>query len=136
MTLIVLDAAVAATAIGGGLALAAGLEDQRFPRSMLHRTPFPDYRIPGVLLAGGVGGCAAAALAEQLSPARQGGGWSVVAGVVLGGWLLGEIALLDQPQAPTPVEVAYLAAGGAMAGLGALQSRRPPAARPAARVRP
>jgi hypothetical protein len=50
-TLLALDGAVALTAIPGGVALAVGAEDQRYPTAWLRRTPFRTYRVPGALLS-------------------------------------------------------------------------------------
>jgi hypothetical protein len=44
------------TAVGGGTALATGLESDRFPAEMLRGTQFGSYVIPGLILAGVVGG--------------------------------------------------------------------------------
>ena len=45
--LIVLDGFTALTAIGGGIALAVGLERDRFPPERLRGTPFCSYLVPG-----------------------------------------------------------------------------------------
>ena len=55
VALLILAGFVALTAIGGGIALAAGLEGERFPAEWLEGSPFEDYRVPGLILAG-VGG--------------------------------------------------------------------------------
>jgi hypothetical protein len=52
----VVDVFVALTALGGGIALATGLEADRFPLDWLRGTPFRNYVIPGLILAGVVGG--------------------------------------------------------------------------------
>ena len=54
----VVDAFTAATAVGGGTAWATGLETGRFPAEMLRGTQFGSYVIPGLILAGVVGGSA------------------------------------------------------------------------------
>jgi hypothetical protein len=65
----VVDAFAAVTAVGGGTALATGLESDRFPAEMLRGTQFGSYVIPGLILAGVVGGSVAvAAAATLLSP--------------------------------------------------------------------
>jgi len=53
------DGLVALTAVGGGIALSTGLEGDRCPPELLNRTPFTSYVVPGILLAGIVGGSAA-----------------------------------------------------------------------------
>jgi hypothetical protein len=117
-TLLALDGAVALTAIPGGVALAVGAEDRRYPTEWLRRTPFRRYRVPGALLSGLVGGSAALASLQVLRLGDAGAGWSVPAGVVLVGWIGAEMVLLDQPEPGSPVELAYVAAGLGMVGLG------------------
>ena len=122
--LLALDGAVALTAVPGGVALAVGAEDERYPTDWLRRTPFQTYRVPGVVLSGLVGGSAALAAAQLLRHGDPGAAWSVPAGVVLVGWIGTEIVLLDQPDPGSLVELAYLAAGCAMVGLGLWASLR------------
>lgn len=66
VVLLTLDAFVALTALGGGVALVAGLEEGRFPLEWLRGTPFTSYTLPGLLLAALVGG--SAAVAEARAP--------------------------------------------------------------------
>jgi hypothetical protein len=54
--LIALQLFVLVTAIGGGIALGAGLEGGRFPLSWLAGTPFADYAGPGLILVGWIVG--------------------------------------------------------------------------------
>lgn len=117
-TLLALDGAVALTAIPGGVALAVGAEDRRYPTEWLRRTPFRTYRVPGALLSGLVGGSAALACVQLLRHGDAGAGWSVPAGAVLVGWIGAEILLLDQPDSGSPLELAYAAAGLGMVALG------------------
>lgn len=116
IVLIILDAVVAVTAVGGGIALAAGLEDGRYPAGWLKGTPFGSYLIPGLILAVVVGGSAAAAAVLTVTAPRVGAWVSVPAGVILMGQIAGEIRLLRQPV--SGIEVAYFAAGLAMVALG------------------
>lgn len=115
--LVVIDAFVALTAIGGGVALAAGLEANRFPLDWLQGTPFHSYLIPGLILAGVVGGSAAVAAVVTLRAPRAGGLVSVLAGVILLGQITGELVLLNQP-AWSAVEVFYFVLGLVMVALG------------------
>jgi hypothetical protein len=118
--LAVLDGIVAVTAIGGGLALAAGLESERFPLAWLRGTPFHTYTAPGLMLAMGVGGSAAVATALTLSDARTGARASVVAGSTLAGWIAGEVLLLRDDEAlVSPTEAVFLLLATAMVALGA-----------------
>jgi hypothetical protein len=93
----VLDAFVALTAIGGGIALATGREQKRFSTSMLAGTPFSTYLIPGLLLAGVVGGTSLVATVLSLRSPRAGAAASIVAGVSLMGWICGEVRILRAP---------------------------------------
>jgi hypothetical protein len=127
-TLLVVDGFAAVSAIGGGMALATGLEGDRFPRAMLRGTPFASYVVPGALLAGVVGKTALwAAIATAVRP-RAGGAASVLAGVVMIGWIGGEVRILRAPEARSPVEVIYAGVGAAMVGLGLAVARAKPAA--------
>jgi hypothetical protein len=117
ITLIVLDAFVALTAIGGGIALATGLEGQRYPVEWLRHTPFRSYVIPGLILAVVVvGGSAAVAAVVTLARPEVGAGRSMLAGAILMGQIIGEILLLRRPV--SRIEVVYFAVGSAMLLLG------------------
>ncbi len=116
IVLFVIDAFVALTAIGGGIALATGLEVKRFPVELLKGTPFTSYVIPGLILAIVVGGGAAVAAVATLINAGVGGWLSALAGFILMGQIAGEILLLKQPVSRT--ELFYLAIGVTMVALG------------------
>jgi hypothetical protein len=107
ITLIVLDAFVGLTAIGGGIALATGLEGERYPVAWLRQTPFSTYVIPGLILALAVGGSAALATVATLARPEVGAWISILAGAILMGQIVGEILLLRRPV--TGIEVAYFA---------------------------
>ncbi len=121
IALIALSAFVALTAIAGGLAMAFDV-DRRVDPAWLDGTPFSSYRLPGVALAGLVGGSALTAVIALLNDDTLGAGLSVAAGLILVGWIAVEIRLLNQPDAPTVTEWVYLGLGGAMSviGLGVL----------------
>jgi hypothetical protein len=125
-TLVVVDLFAALTALGGGAMLATGLEDARFPAAWLAGTPFGSYVIPGVILAGAVGGSAAVAALATLRDRRTGGLASTLAGGVLAGWIVGEVVLLsgNRGEWVSPMEGLYLLASLAMGGLGILVRRR------------
>ncbi|SDB91824.1 hypothetical protein GA0111570_108122 [Raineyella antarctica] len=79
----------AISAIGGGIALMIGLIDQ--PVWVTH-TAFPDLYLPGVILFAIVGG---SALVAALAMAKRVVGRelaSILAGVVMLAWIIGEIA--------------------------------------------
>ena len=73
IVLVVVDAVVGLTAIGGGIALAAGLEGERYPVEWLTGTPFSSYLIPGLILSVAVGGSAAAAAVLIVTTPEVGG---------------------------------------------------------------
>jgi hypothetical protein len=116
VALLVLDVFVALSAIGGGLAVVAALD--RFPPEWLHGSPFSDYSIPGLILAGVVGGSAAAAAVVLWRRPRLGVPASALAGAILAGWVVGEIVILNQNGAATsprsPTEGLYLVVGTVM----------------------
>jgi hypothetical protein len=91
-------------------------EEGRFPLEWLRRTPFGGYVVPGLILAVVGGSAAVAAVAILISPST-GALASVVSGVVMMGWIVGEVLLLKQPSW-TWIEVFYFAFGLAMAALG------------------
>ena len=130
--MLALDTFVAVSAIGGGAALAAGVD--RFPTEWLRGSPFSDYVLPGLILAGVVGISAAIATLSAWLRLRIWAPASVAAGLVLTGWIVGELAFLNQNGAETsprgPLEVLYLVVGIALVLLGGLawrSERRPPA---------
>lgn len=120
LALVGLDGFAALTAIAGGVALAAGLEASRFPATWLQGTPFGSYVLPGLILAAVVGGSAAVAAVEAVRSARTGGRASMAAGVILLGWIVGEVAILTgDAEVISPTEILYLAIGLGMTLLGA-----------------
>lgn len=116
--LVVLELFVAMTAIGGGIALATGLEGGRFPLSWLAGTPFADYVVPGLILAAVVGGSAAVAALTLVSRSTKAGRAAIVAGLVLLGWIVGEVVLVRADnEIVSPMEVLYLVVSLAIVGL-------------------
>jgi hypothetical protein len=91
------DAFAGLTALGGGIALATGLEGERFPPEYLEGTPFGSYVVPGLILAGAVGTSATVAAIATLRSKEVGGITSVLAGVIMMGWVVGEVSILNQP---------------------------------------
>ncbi len=93
-TLMALDGFAALSAIWGGLAILVGWI--QFPMEWLRASPFTDYTVPALVLFIVVGGSALlAALAEwRLSVLRA---WiSAGAGVIMMGWIVVEIAIIQQ----------------------------------------
>jgi hypothetical protein len=113
----VLAAFIALTAIPGGAAILA--EWERFPQVWLEGTPFPDYTIPAWLLSGGVGGTALIAAVLGLRRHRWAGVAGMVAGIVMTGFIVGELVFLnDDALWPHWLEWLYLGLGLLLAGVG------------------
>jgi hypothetical protein len=131
MALAGLDGFAAVAAVGGGLALLAGLEGDRFPRAWLTGSPFSDYAVPALILLSVVGGSSFLAAAATLRSPSLGPRLSIVAGLVMAGWIVGEIAILTgDAEVVSPTEVLFLTVGLAMAGLGWRASRAGQGGRP------
>lgn len=114
---------VAATAWGGGVELVTG-RPRRQPIEWLEGTPFDSYVVPGLLLGGLLGGGNTWACYEA---ARRTHRWpvaAIVAGSLTTGWICTEVKVLNQPDAPTPIEWAYGGLGIALAGLGVAATLR------------
>jgi hypothetical protein len=119
IALLVVDAFAAVSSIGGGLALAIGIEADRFPTDWLAGTLFDSYLVPSLLLVVAVGGSAAIAAFAVLLRSRYAGRWSIAAGLVMVGWIVGEIVILTGDHELVSVaELAYLVVGLMMIGLG------------------
>lgn len=113
---------VALTAISGGAELVTGWPREQ-PPEWLDGTPFDSYVVPGLLLGGVVGGTSAVAAWGAATGSRGWPAYVGLAGVVLTGWTVTEVAVLSQPEAPTPVEWFYSGLGLVMVALGAAGSR-------------
>ena len=119
VTLFIVDLFVALTAIGGGIALFTGLESsERVPPEWLHRTPFKSYVIPGLILAVVVGGSAAIATFATHDSPSAGGAVSILAGILLMGFIAVEVVILNQPSRWTVTEVVFFITGLAMLLMG------------------
>ena len=121
---ILLTGFVALTGIAGGIAVALGVDE--FPAEWLEGTPFPDYTVPGVLLAAVVGGSALIALIALLVRSSWAPALTVVAGAILMGWIVGEVLVLNQPGEPTWIEIAFFAIGLLMSAVGVFARGRMP----------
>jgi len=87
-----LHAVVSLNAIGGGIYGLAGAEG--VPLAWLDGTPFTSYRAPSVILlvvVGGLHGAASVFVWRQLARAHA---LSLVAGIVLVGWIVVQVAML------------------------------------------
>ena len=124
VVLFIVDLFVALTAIGGGIALLAGLEsNERVPTEWLQGTPFRNYVIPGLILTVVVGGSAAIATFATYVSRSAGGAVSILAGSLLMGFIAVEVAILNQPSRWTGTEMFYFITGLAMILLGLVALR-------------
>ncbi len=110
--LFVANVFVALTAVLGGITLALGVD--KFPAQWLTGTPFRSYLIPSLILTVIVGGSATVAAMTVLRKSDDGALLSIIAGLILTGWLLGERLILPKA-AFVPqffwLEAIYIAAG-------------------------
>ena len=114
----VLTGFIALTAIGGGIAILTGADP--FPPAWLAGTPFTDYTIPALLLAIVVGGSALLAALLVLRPGRAGILATLAAGLIMAGYIVGEVLILKQtPPGPTWIEIIYFGLGSTIFALGA-----------------
>lgn len=121
---------VALTAIGGGIAQLVGAEAERFPIAWLRGTPFTDYTIPALLLTFGVGGSALTACILALRGHPLARVAALLAGLILMGYIIGELLLLEQePPGPTGTEILYFVLGVLIIALawGKARPAQPPA---------
>ena len=115
--LVALAAFIAAGAIpvGVGFMLHPDGSGVGMPLSVLAGTPFPDFTVPGLVLALGVGGSqlAAGALVALGRPP----GWKValVAGAILAGWIAVQVAFIGYWSLLQPIVFAIAAAELALA---------------------
>jgi hypothetical protein len=112
VTLFVASVFVALTAVFGGITLAMGVD--KFPAEWLVGTAFRSYLIPGMILAVVVGGSAVAAVIATLRSTDIGTLTSMLASVILLGWLVGERLILPRAAFPRRfqwLENIYIAAG-------------------------
>ena len=116
--LIGLNAFAALSALSGGFAILAGWI--LFPADWLRASPFSDYTTPGVILFVIVGGSAVVATIAELRRSMSSAALSAVAGSIMMGWILVEIAIIQQVAWP---HVLYFAVGFGIAMLAVRQWR-------------
>jgi hypothetical protein len=92
-TLALFELLMGVLAVLCGLLLATGLGGPilGMHRAALAGSPFDDFRIPGLILAGAVGGSQLQAAWAEWHGARWATLASSVAGCVLVGWIVGEV---------------------------------------------
>jgi hypothetical protein len=101
-----LEALIALSAIGGGIALLAGTSQDgvlieagggtQFPLEWLRNTPFGDYTLPALILLIGVGGSSLSACVLVWTSHRVGVLASAAAGLIMAGYIVGEVVMLRQ----------------------------------------
>lgn len=97
------------SAVGGGIALMTGVIPEQV--SWVEHTGFPDLYFPGVILMAIVGGSSLVAASAMMKRAV---GWqlaSILAGVIMLFWIVGEIASI---QAFHFLQVVYVITGAAV----------------------
>jgi hypothetical protein len=99
----------------------AGLEGDRFPVELLRGRPFRSYVVPGLIRAGLVGGSAAVATVAGLRRPRMVAQASALAGIVLMGWILGEVLIVRSSVARSWLEPGYFGVGLLMSTLGLVE---------------
>jgi len=124
-TIGVLEALIALSAIAGGIVLLLGTYQNgvlieaggrgRFPLAWLHDTPFSDYTIPALILAIGVGGSSLVAATTIFTGRAVGVLASLGAGLIMAGYIVGEVVMLKQ--GISWIEVLYFGLGLAIFGL-------------------
>lgn len=113
---VTIDAMAGVLAVAGCVGLLGG--GIQFPAEWLVGTPFRDYTVPALILGIIVGGGAlAAALVTALASREVGALATAAAGVVMLGWILGELALIGYVSWMQPAMFAY---GVVMIGAAAL----------------
>jgi len=64
------------------------------PLAVLAGTPFPDYRLPGLVLAGAVGGSTLAAAVMAALGSRRAANTALAAAALTLGWIAAQLALI------------------------------------------
>ena len=99
-------------AIAGGILVMKDV--MPFPEVWLHGTPFHSYFLPGLILFVAVGGsqlAAAYTILRRHSLAKRA---AILAGVILTGWMIGELALIGFR---APIQVWFIGVGLVELGL-------------------
>ena len=130
IALLIVATFIATSAIEGGVAVLGGVVFRyKLPLAWLAGTPFSDYTIPGLALAIVVGGSALLAAATIFIHREWAVLVSVVAGLMMDGYLLVEIVSIDSKLGnalPTAlaIQLFYLVLGLALSGLAGFLWRR------------
>jgi hypothetical protein len=122
LALLILEAFIAVSAIDGGMALRRGAFDEFLSVAWLAGTPFEDYAVPSLVLVIVVGGSALFAAATVFIYREWAVLTSVVAGLVLAGFLVVEAVSIDSKIGSVlpmvvAMQVLYFVPGLAIVGL-------------------
>jgi hypothetical protein len=111
------------TSFLGGLGLVLDPDGSRtgLPLSLLEHSPFHDFLVPGLLLAGFVGGINTLAGVLVLRRHPRGDAEAIVSGAVLAVWIVIEVLLIRHVHW---LHGTYLAIGLAIFGIGAAREER------------
>jgi hypothetical protein len=114
VTLVAVDLFAAVSAIGGGIALMSGASK---PGPDLSAGPFnwliSDYFVAGEILLVVVGGTALTGVVASLFSRTAGAGFTAAAGLVMMGWIAGEVVLVG----PQWLQLVYFVNGLVMVTL-------------------
>ena len=102
----------AVSALGGGIGVAT-TNGLGMPLAWLRTTPFADYAVPGLILLIVVGGSASLATISLLKQHRWQYPLTFAAGVIMVGWIVGEVVLIQQTDW---LQLVYFVVGLAMMG--------------------
>jgi hypothetical protein len=117
LTLVITEAFVALSAFWAGAMFVVEPSGRLMgmTEDTLARSPFGSYLVPGIVLFTVVGGTLARAAWAEMRRWPRAGWLSVVAGVVLSGWIAVQVALIGLGH---PMQPSLFVAGVVIAGLG------------------
>jgi hypothetical protein len=117
LTLVITEAFVALSAFVAGAMFMAAPSGRLMGMTQptLTRSPFGSYLVPGMVLFAVVGGTQALAVWAELRRWKSAGWLSVVAGVVLAGWITVQVAMIGIGH---PMQPSLFVAGVVIAGAG------------------
>lgn len=101
MVLIVLEIIIGVGAVGGGVYVLLGAPG--VPREWLQGSPFRSYAAPGLVLLVVVGGSMFAGAGLLLADASRARSVSLIAGLVLVGWIVAQVSVVGRRHWLQPV---------------------------------
>jgi peptidoglycan/LPS O-acetylase OafA/YrhL len=117
LTLVITEVFVALSALVAGAMFMAAPSGRLMgmTEATLARSPFQSYLVPGIVLFTVVGGTQALAAWAEMRRWPRAGWLSVVAGVVLAGWIAVQVAMIGLGH---PMQPSLFVAGVVISGLG------------------